>query len=179
MKIVAKLAGLIVVYLEKIFVNGAGFVILLMALMVTYASLQRYIFSQVFPSIFYDEYTGYLLVISSWLALGSSFKQGRFARVEMFVDLFPAMIRAVFKIAANIGGVVLLCILTWQSGKQALYSWQIGAISFAAEVPLFLVQMFVPIGTFAGVIIIVHMTLGQIGVLISERQSKNNRNAGS
>ena len=174
----AKLGNMIVDSLERVFVNGAGFVILLMALMVTYATLQRYVFSKVFPPIFYDEYAAYLLVISSWLALGSSFKKGRFTRVEMLVDLFPAMIKGGFEIAANVGGVVLLCILTWQSGKQALLSWQIGATSFAAEVPLFLVQMFVPVGTFAGVIIIVHMTLRQVGVLSRKRHSKNNPHGG-
>ncbi len=79
----------------------------------------------------------------------------------MFVDLLPAMLKRGFEIAANVGAVVLLCILTWQSGKQALLSWQIGATSYAAEVPLFLVQMFIPVGTFVGVIIIVNMTLRQ------------------
>jgi C4-dicarboxylate transporter, DctQ subunit len=153
--------------LDRIPVLVAGFTILLMALMATYATLQRYVFSML-PAIFYDEFTGYLLVVATWLAVGSSIRDGRFARVTVLTDRLPVKARRWLEIIANLGAIMVLGVLVWQGGKQALLSWQNGSRSFAAEVPFFIPQLFVPLGAFIAVILTLYTTIIKIILIIKK-----------
>lgn len=97
--------------------------------------------------IFVDEYTGYGLVVMSFMGLANTLTAGRHIQVDSFTRLLPKRVRDWFEVVTSILALGISVLVTVQAWKRAMLSYHTGEFAVSPlETPLFIPQFFIPIG---------------------------------
>jgi len=109
-------------YLLAVF---SGILMVLLALSTSYGVARRYVFNS--PEIYSYEIGCMLLLASFILATASVEWSDRFMRVDIVLAHLHQKAYSIIKdIISPFIGLALVILLTWQSGIDAVYSFQIG-----------------------------------------------------
>jgi TRAP-type mannitol/chloroaromatic compound transport system permease small subunit len=143
-----------------------GFAILIMALVYTYGSLKRYIFTAPDPYAYLG--VSILMLIVAIIPLAGVQMMRQNITVDFLGEHFPKVVREIIKeILGPFMGLVFCAAIVYTSWNEAMYSLQVGQHTIAAaSIPTFPFKILVPI--FSGLICLV--LLAQIlGFLFSHR----------
>ena len=132
--------------INRVFVIGAGLLIVIMGFLSAYGAIRRDAFRSPEPVSY--EFASMFLLISFVLANAAVERQGRLLRCDIFRDRLPRGFQnVVTNIISPILGITFFGIITWISFGDALRALEIGQVSRSAwPVPLFPVKLFIPIG---------------------------------
>jgi TRAP-type transport system small permease protein len=123
----------------------SGVVLVASLVLVTAGVIGRYVFGV--AVVLVDEYVGYGLVIMAFMALADTLTAEKHIKIDSLIRLLPEPIQNWLVVAtATIGLAVAIfvSVLTWQ---RAIISYHIGVVSVSPlETPLFIPQLFIPIG---------------------------------
>jgi len=99
------------------------------------------------PIVVADELSGYLLVVTTFSALGYAMLHGDHIQVTLLTDRLSARTRERLAVLWYIVGLPFVALLVWRSAVLALDSFQSGSFSVSAtNVVLWPIQAFVPVG---------------------------------
>lgn len=108
-----------------------------------------------------DEYSGYILVLLTFLSLPLCVVHGAFHRVTFVLDKFPFRVRAVMLLAFDLTALVFSAIILWESAKLVLNSQELATTApTILMTPLWIPQLAMPVGAAA-----LCWTLGRITVV--------------
>jgi TRAP-type mannitol/chloroaromatic compound transport system permease small subunit len=135
---------------------GAGFLILLMALVYTYGSLKRYIFTAPDPYAYVG--VSILMLIVGIVPLAGVQMLRQHITVDFMVGRFPKIVREIIVyILGPLMGLTFSCALVYTSWNEAMYALQMKQHTAAiATLYTFPFKILVPI--FAGLLCIVLIT---------------------
>lgn len=104
----------------------AGFFMILIGLFVLY-SIGGGLFGYVARSA--DEFAGYCMAASSFLALAYTFTSGEHIRVTLILQRLHGPVRRAFEILCLVMASALACYLAYYSCKLSYVSWQLNDVS--------------------------------------------------
>lgn len=123
----------------------AGYMILVMAFIITYDVIMRYLFSK--PTSWALDFTGYLMVYSTFLAAGWLLKENIHVRITLFTDLANESIQRVLTLVINVIGVIVSAFICWQGIQEVWYYFVNNQVIVRpVAVPKFLVFLPIPFG---------------------------------
>ena len=97
--------------------------------------------------IFVDEYVGYALVVMAFMGLASSLNAEKHIRIDSVVRLLPQKMQAWLDAATSGVGLAIAVFVTVQSSQRVIVSFRGGEVSVSPlETPLYIPQLFIPIG---------------------------------
>jgi TRAP-type C4-dicarboxylate transport system permease small subunit len=95
-----------------------------------------------------DEFAGYCMAASAFLALAATFGRGEHIRVTLILQRFQGTARRVFELWCLTFGVLLSLYLAWFMAKNCYVSWQLGDMSTGlVATPLWIPQLGLAIGS--------------------------------
>lgn len=96
---------------------------------------------------FVDEYAGYALVVMAFMALSSTLTAEKHIRITSALSLLPKKARHWLDLLTAIITLVVSGFVCLQSWERAMMSYRVGTVSVSPiETPLFLPQLFIPLG---------------------------------
>ena len=99
------------------------------------------------PMVVADELSGYLLVITTFSALGYALMHGDHIQVTLVTDQLSARVRGWLRVAWCVVGLPFIALLVWRSADLALDSFRSGSFSVSAtNLMLWPFQAFIPVG---------------------------------
>ncbi len=124
----------------------SGILVLLMAWVVTYGVIKRYVFHA--PDPYTYEISTMFLLFCGVLAVAAVEKMDRHVRNDMISSRFPEGVqRILLKIIFPFFALIFVVLLTWKSGGNALYALRIGQVSASPwAVPLAPIKFVIPVG---------------------------------
>ena len=144
----------------------SGFFILLIAIIVTYEVIMRFLFRS--PTIWVLEISIYLCVASAFLSAGFTQKEKSHIHVDLLTLRLCRRERILIELLTSLLGVLYVLVLIWEGGKVAISSLVLGETSpTVLKVPVVIPRAFVPLG---GIILLLEL-LRNIFHLISETQT--------
>ncbi|MGB7299154.1 MAG: TRAP transporter small permease [Burkholderiaceae bacterium] len=94
-----------------------------------------------------DEFAGYCLSASTFLALSYALRQGSHIRVTLLIDRLPPKGRRMFEAVCVTGGLALSAYLTWFTIEMVWFSIEFGDVTQGlVPIPLWIPQMGMVIG---------------------------------
>jgi C4-dicarboxylate transporter, DctQ subunit len=125
----------------------SGILIVLMAWVITYGALRRYLFAS--PEPYSYEISCTLLLACVAFAFAGGQNRGQNIKMDIFVVRLSAQKQLILKIFSSLIGLIFCAVLLWESWSSSWYVLQIGRVSDSVlRVPLFPVMVTVPIGAF-------------------------------
>ena len=95
-----------------------------------------------------DDFAGFSMAASAFLALSYTFHSNEHIRVTLFIQRFHGQIRRRLEIWCHIIGTILAGFFAYYSVKMTVVSWQIEEVSLGlVPVPLWIPQLGMAIGT--------------------------------
>jgi TRAP-type C4-dicarboxylate transport system permease small subunit len=124
----------------------SGVLILVMAWVVTYGVVKRYVFHA--PDPYTYEISTMFLLFCGVLAVAAVERLDRHVRNDILVVRFPKGVQlAMLKIIFPFLALIFVVLLTWKSVSNALYALQIGQVSASPwAVPLAPIKFVIPVG---------------------------------
>jgi len=123
----------------------AGLGIIISIVLVVIGVIGRYLLN--LAILFIDEYTGYLLVLTTFLGLAYTLRTDGHIEVDLVVRVFPPRIKSGFRIVTTSLALALTLLLTIYTGDKTWSAYRIGSIATSPlETPLFVPQLVIPIG---------------------------------
>lgn len=114
-------------------------------LLVNVAVVMRYVFNA--PFHFTEEISGYLVVAIVFLGLADTLRAEKHIRIDVVFVHLPRGIRNTLQIISFVLGLIFAIVFAWFTGHTVLTSYEIGMTSYGLwQVPLYLPQIFMPIG---------------------------------
>ena len=99
------------------------------------------------PMVVADELSGYLLVVTTFSALGYALRHGDHIQVTLLVDHLSQRARDWLRVVWCLIGIPFLTLLIWRTGILAHDSYVSGSFSVSAtNILLWPIQAFVPAG---------------------------------
>lgn len=99
------------------------------------------------PMVVADELSGYLLVITTFSALGYALLHGDHIQVTLVTDSLSARVRGWLRVAWCVAGLPFVALLVWRTTDLALDSFRTGSFSVSAtNFVLWPFQAFIPLG---------------------------------
>lgn len=146
-----------------------GFAIIIMALVYTYGSLKRYVFTAPDPYAYLG--VSILMLIVALIPLAGVQMMRQHITVDFLGEHFPKVVREVIKeILGPLMGLVFCAAIVYTSWNEAMYSLQVSQHTIAAaSIPTFPFKILVPI--FSGLICLV--LLAQILDFLFSRRLKS------
>ena len=123
----------------------AGLGVIISIALVVIGVVGRYVLN--LAILFIDEYTGYLLVLTTFLGLAYTLRTDGHIDVDLVVSRLPPRIKSGLRIATTAVALVLAVLLAIYTGDRTWSAYQMGSIATTPlETPLFAPQMVIPIG---------------------------------
>jgi TRAP-type C4-dicarboxylate transport system permease small subunit len=95
-----------------------------------------------------DEFAGYSMAASAFLAFSYTFHSNEHIRVTLVIHRFRGRLRKGFEIWSHLLGTVLAGFFAWYSVKMVVVSWQIKELSQGLiPLPLWIPQLAMAVGT--------------------------------
>jgi C4-dicarboxylate transporter DctQ subunit len=131
--------------LSSIAAGFAGIGVLVSVALVVIGVIGRYILNMAI--IFIDEYTAYLLVLTTFMGLAYTLRTDGHIDVDLVIRLLPPKVKKGIRLMTSLLALALTVLLTIQTGQKTWDSFRMGSITTSPlETPLFIPQMFIPIG---------------------------------
>ena len=125
----------------------ATVVLFVMILSIGYEVVMRYLFVK--PTLWVTEYSGYALVIATFLAAAQTQRLGRHVTVDIVLVRFPLRVQRALGIISTLFALGFVAVLGWQGWAMASKSLELNRISSTLmETPVFYPQVTIPIGCF-------------------------------
>lgn len=125
------------------YVSGIG--VFIMSILITIEILGRYFFG--FSLLVVDEWSGYLLVMVTFLGLAYTMQSKGFLQIEFLLNRLSRRKRNLFNLFLILLALVYSFIIGW---KLILYTWSnysAGTVSVSiSQTPLYIPQLFMPLG---------------------------------
>ena len=116
-----------------------------MIVLITLQVLSRRVLAA--PMVVADELSGYLLVITTFSALGYALLRGDHIQVTLLIDRASDRLRGYLRVIRCLVALPFFALLIWRSFQLALDSFQSGLFSIAAtDFVLWPMHAFVPLG---------------------------------
>ncbi len=95
-----------------------------------------------------DEFAGYSMAASAFLALAYTFHSNEHIRVTLFLQRLRGRLRSALEIWCHLLGIALSGFFAWYSVKMTFVSWQINELSQGLiPLPLWIPQLAMAVGT--------------------------------
>lgn len=123
-----------------------GALILLASVFITFEVFMRYIFNS--PTIWTMEICIYIVLASTFLSLAYTLKMKNHVKVDSVTNLLSSKTAATLEIFTSLLSILYCAVMAWEGIKLALLTFQKGEVSpTILNVPLFIPQAFIPIGS--------------------------------
>ncbi len=150
----------------------SGIILVLLCVSTSYGVFRRYALNSPEP---YSYEIGCMFVLASFvLAVSAVEWRDRFIRVDILLNQFPKNISLlVTNFISPICGLILVIILVWQGGVDALHSFEIHQTSMSVwREPLYPIKFLIPVGySLLGLTLIAKLAYG-ISSLITKNKTK-------
>jgi TRAP-type mannitol/chloroaromatic compound transport system permease small subunit len=123
---------------------GAGLILLAMVLMIGREAIGRYFFNA--PTDWVVELSGFLLVGVVFMGGGYILSENAHLRVDIFYTHFTRRNRAWVDVLGFVLALPFLGLLEWQSGLMAWNAFSTSERSMIMRWPIWLPELFVPLG---------------------------------
>ncbi len=131
--------------LSSIAAAVAGLGVIISIALVVIGVIGRYILN--LAIIFIDEYTGYLLVLTTFMGLAYTLRTDGHIDVDLVGRHLPPKIKSGLRIVTTLVALVLTILLTIYTGGKTWSAYQMGLTATSSlETPLFIPQLVIPIG---------------------------------
>lgn len=121
-----------------------------------------------------DEYSGYILVLLTFLSLPLCVVHGSFHRVTFVLARFPARVQTVMLLVFDVLALVFAAVILWESTLLVLNSEQLGTTApTLLMTPLWLPQLAMPIGAAALCWTLVRVTIAHARRLLRTLPAAN------
>ena len=133
---------------KKLSFVGCGFSVValfLSVILVVSGVVARYVFRV--GVIFIDEYIGYLLVVITFMGMAHTLCEDGHIKVDLILRRLPRKVHLWFQLVTSLISFAISILLTFQTYQRVLIAYKFKAVSVTPiETPLFIPQMFIPIG---------------------------------
>lgn len=127
------------------YVSGIG--IACMALLITLEITGRHLFG--YSMLVVDEWSGYLLVIVTFLGLAYTMKTHGFLQIEFFLNRLSLRSRRVFHFALVLLALFYALLIDYKLMLHTWSSYVTGQVSISiSQTPLYIPKLFMPLGMF-------------------------------
>ena len=135
----------------------SGVAIILMILLITLEVAGRKLFG--FSTLVADEFSGYLLVVTTFMGGAYTLKMKGFTRMEVIYNRFKGGGRCIVDLVFNLVSLLFLTIVDYWLWVHIASSYQSGLTSISIfQTPLYIPQLFMGIGvTFLGLEVILEI----------------------
>jgi TRAP-type transport system small permease protein len=134
-----------IVLLTNLGLWTSGIAVLFMILLITLEVAGRKLFG--FSTLVADEFSGYLLVITTFMGGAYTLKMKGFTRMETIYNRFKGVSRWLIDLAFNLVSLVFLGIVDYWVWVHIFSSYQSGLTSISIfQTPLYIPQLFMGIG---------------------------------
>ncbi len=131
--------------LSKVGAGVGAAALVAMICLITLQVLSRRVLAA--PIVVADELSGYLLVITTFSALGYALLRGDHIRVTLLIDRVSDRLRRYLRVIWCLVGLPFLALIIWRSFQLALDSFHSGLFSVSAtNIIMWPIQAFVPFG---------------------------------
>jgi C4-dicarboxylate transporter, DctQ subunit len=155
-----------------IFLVFSGILIVLMAWVITYGALRRYLFTS--PEPYSYEIACTLLLTCVAFAFAGAQSRGQNIKMDIFVVRLSPKKQLFLSILSSVLGLIFCAVLLWESWGSAWYAVQIGRVSDSLlRVPLFPVMVTVPIGALFLFLVLIGQLHRYIILLTTRDEAKN------
>lgn len=128
-------------FLETYF---TGVLMLVSSLMIFMQVILRYVFS--FSIIWVEEFARYSIVWFIFLGASLAAREGKHASVDVLIRLFPPKVQKVFDVLDIVISIVFTLIIVWFGFSMVVRISQIGNITPALQIPMYIPYLAIPIG---------------------------------
>ena len=142
------------------FVAFLSFIVMLVIIVV--GTLARYFFNS--PLSFVEEYSGYLLVVMGFLGMASALRRKAHINVDIVMRVLPKKAQARLDLVDSCFAILVSAILFWVSLKLCYENYSIHMVSSTImETPLWIPQLFIPLGWGTFILLVFLRILKRIG----------------
>lgn len=99
---------------------------------------------------FADEISQSLLVLITFIGVGYAARQARHIRMSAIYDMLGGRIRKFLMVTIAAATAALLLALAWFGAQYAWHIRELGSVTPALRIPLYLIYCWVPVGLFLG-----------------------------
>lgn len=110
--------------------------------------LGRNLLGQSLP--FADELSQSLLVLITFIGVGYAARQARHIRMSAIYDLLGGRVRKFLMVTIAAATAALLSALAWFGAQYAWHIYELGSVTPALRIPLYLIYLWVPVGLALG-----------------------------
>jgi TRAP-type C4-dicarboxylate transport system permease small subunit len=124
---------------------ASGIGISLMALFITLEIAGRHLFG--YSMLIVDEWSGYLLVIVTFLGLAYTLKTKGFLQIEFFLNRLSPRLRSIFNAVLILLALLYSLVIQYKLIVHVWSSYTTGQVSISiSQTPLYIPQLFMPVG---------------------------------
>ncbi len=140
-----KIVERVITFLSKLSAWISGIFIVLMILLITLEVAGRKLFG--FSTLVADEFSGYMLVLITFMGAAYTVKTEGFTRMEVIYLRFKGKGRWVFNVLVNLIALIFLLIIDYWIWTFVLSSYRADTKSISiVQTPLFIPQLFMGLG---------------------------------
>jgi TRAP-type C4-dicarboxylate transport system permease small subunit len=134
-----------IVLLTNLGLWTSGIAVLLMVFLITLEVAGRKLFG--FSTLVADEFSGYLLVVTTFMGAAYTLKTKGFTRMEAVYNRFKGASRRMIDLAFNLVSLIFLMIVDYWLWVHIFSSYRSGLTSISIfQTPLYIPQLFMGIG---------------------------------
>ena len=123
----------------------SGIAVLLMTLLITVEVVGRRVLN--FTTLIADEFSGYLLVVITFMGAAYTLKSGGFTRMELVYNQFKTTGRRVLDFVFNLVSLAFLIILDYWLWDHIISNYRSGMASISIlQTPLYIPKLFMGVG---------------------------------
>lgn len=132
-------------WIERVVLAGS---VLLMAGITISNVIGRNLFDH--SLIFADEFNQILIILTTFMGIGYGVRHGRHIRMTALHDQLQGRARKVVMVVVSLGTGALMFLLAWYGLSYVEKTYQIGSVTPAMQIPLYLIYMWAPVGFVLG-----------------------------
>lgn len=132
-------------FIERVVLAGS---VLLMAAVTITNVIGRNVFDH--SLIFADEFNQILIILTTFMGIGYGVRHGRHIRMTAVHDQLQGLPRKILMVIVSLGTAALMFVLAWYALAYVEKTYQIGSVTPAMQIPLYLVYMWAPVGFVLG-----------------------------
>jgi TRAP-type C4-dicarboxylate transport system permease small subunit len=145
----------------------SGIAVLLMMLLITVEVVGRRLLN--FTTLIADEFSGYLLVVITFMGAAYTLKSAGFTRMELIYNQFKSASRRVLDIVFNLVSLVFLVILDYWLWDHIISNYRSGMASISIlQTPLYIPKLFMGVGA----TLLLFQVVLELVVLLSSQPKK-------
>jgi C4-dicarboxylate transporter DctM subunit len=160
--------GILSLTLNKLGMIGST-IFVCVAVMVVIEVTARYIFKS--PTSWVNEMINYFTIAASFLLFPYTLKEKGHTRVDFITATLSKSSEYLLELFTICLGILFTFVLTWFGAKMVLASYSMGEVSQVLQLPLWIVQIFVPLGSFLMLLQLLKFLIDNTTALIKKGSS--------